>query len=128
MDQKVHTLKSWEFYQKSMKILGEKYLFKKYSRKRTCIFKWGANPKFCKETRRNPIDRLKDHIKDICDNGYEDIAVAAVNIMLEDIGYEACPIKLSKPNHTNIMEECFDDYPKLIKFHEFIRKKKIRKK
>ena len=119
---KIHVAKTWQFFNLTRKILGNNYLTKLYSRGRTTVFTWGANPTHCAEIKRNPLDRLKDNFIDLHKAKKTEISVEAANILLEDIGYEAAPIKSAEPDSDSIDRECLEDDLSLAKLHNAVLK------
>lgn len=52
-------LKTWQVMHALRKTLGDSFLQKLYKRSLRQIYRWSADPRFCEDTERNPLDRIE---------------------------------------------------------------------
>ena len=120
MKTKFQIEKTWQFFKQVREIFGINYATELYSRKQTTIYTWGADPAYCAENTRNPLDRIKDNFCDLHEAGKTEIAVAAANLLLAPIDYEAVPIEKTEPGSNNIKDECLNNIQALAKLQAAI--------
>lgn len=114
-------LKSWQFYCACRRILGEKFLTKLYNRSQRQVYRWCADPNFTVDKESNPLDLLSVLLKHLCEIGREDIARSALTILAESCGFEVVDRDVVVPDKCNLEEECLDDYPVVVQFHNAMR-------
>jgi uncharacterized membrane protein YkvA (DUF1232 family) len=114
-------LKSWQFFLSCRRILGEPFMTTLFSRGSRQIYRWSADPDVTNDSERNPLDRMTTILQRLHERGRTDVAIAALTIMVNAIGYEISPIDSAIPDKATLEEEMLDDYPALTMFHAKIR-------
>ena len=69
---------------------------------------WAANPSDCNNTRRNPIDCIRDLLDALDDVGKTEYARAAIDYMAKPLGGRFTDIETSKSDKKNIDSEIAD--------------------
>ena len=113
-------LTTWQFFHACRKILGDTCLQKIYKRSNKQIYRWSANPDFCEDVEKNPLDRLIVLVRKLAEVGREDIAFAGVRILADVLDCEVVPREHPTPDKATIADECLDDYPAIVAFHKAI--------
>ena len=115
-------LKTWQFFHACRKTLGDTFLQKLYNRGIRQIYRWSADPDFTGNNERNPLDRFKILLERLAEIGREDIALSAIEMFADAIGYEVQKNgKTVVPDQETIEAECLDDYPALVDFHKAVQ-------
>ena len=120
MKTKFNLKETWQFFKQVNHIFGIRYLIKLYSRKKTAVYSWCADPKYCVTNKRNPLDRIRDIFVDLHKAGKTDIAIAAINLLLESVDYETIPFKETKSVNSNIKDECLNNFQAMAKLQEVL--------
>jgi len=120
MKTKFNLKETWQFFKQVNQIFGIRYLIKLYSRKKTAVYSWCADPKYCVTNKRNPLDRIRDIFVDLHKAGKTDIAIAAINLLLESVDYETIPFKETKSVNSNIKDECLNNFQAMAKLQEVL--------
>ena len=113
-------LTTWQFFHAVRKVLGEAFLQKLYKKSPRQIYRWSANPDYCEDVEKNPLDRLIVLIKKLAEVGREDIALAALRILADILDCDVVPRSHPIPDKPTIADECLDDYPAIVAFHKAI--------
>lgn len=79
-----------------------------YRRSVRLVTYWAANPRYCNETKRNPLDRIRIMLEELDAAGYGDYARAAVDYISEPLGGEFSCQQKSKSDKGNIDSEAAD--------------------
>jgi hypothetical protein len=116
-------LKSWQFFLSCKHVLGDVFITSLYNRGARQIYRWSANPDFTSQEghERNPLDRMQILLERLHERGRTDVALSALALMANAIGYEVIPSTPAIPDKASIEEEMLDDYPSLVKLHNSIR-------
>lgn len=115
-------LKTWQFFRACRKTLGNSFMQKLYNRGLRQLHRWSADPDFCEDHERNPLDRLKILLARLNEIGREDVALSAVEMLAQAIGCEICRNgEAVVPDQETIEAECLDDYPALVEFHQAVK-------
>ena len=117
-------LTTWQFFHAAKKILGDSFLQKVYKKSLRQIYRWSANPDFCEDTEKNPLDRIKIILGRLVEIGREDVAYSAVQMLAEVLDCELVSKNHPTPDKSTIEDECLDDYPTITAFHNAIREGK----
>lgn len=80
------SFKSHQIFKIALHHLPKGRLQKIYTQKTRQIYKWAADPRFCEETARNPIDRVRILLDEINIAGYGDYAREAIDYMAAPLG------------------------------------------
>jgi hypothetical protein len=83
---------SWRIYHLAKNVLPAGFLQKLYTRSSRLIDLWAANPRFCGETARNPLDRCRALLQELAHTGYEDYAIATLDWMAAPLGRKTVPV------------------------------------
>jgi len=84
---------TWQFFYACRKILGDSFLQKVYKKSIKQIYRWSANPDFCEDVEKNPLDRLVVLIRKLAEVGRKEIALAAVRILADVLDCDVFPKK-----------------------------------
>jgi len=114
-------LTTWQFFHACRVVLGKSFLQKVFKRSLRQIYRWSANPQFCEEVERNPIDCLKIVIDRLKEIGRDDIAYAGLQILADSIDCDLVPRSHPLPDKKTLQDECLDDYPAVVDFHNSIK-------
>ena len=77
---------SWKIYHVALKKLTPGKLQKIYRRSSRLVSYWAADPRYCEETKRNPLDRIRVMLEELDLAGAGDYAQAAIDYMAAPIG------------------------------------------
>ena len=119
--QNLPPLKTHQFYAACRKILGMATLQKLFKKSPTQLYRWGMDPDFCEDWKRNPLDRLNVLLERLIEIGRDDIARAAVDILARTVDCELSCVNSANPDKDTVEAECFDDYPPVNRFHQAIQ-------
>ena len=121
-------LETWQVWNALKSILGEAYICKNWKVAPRTLAYWCADPKYVDEVRKNPIDRILEHLKELNIRGRKDIAIACAKLFAEAVKRDLPPADDEIiPDKETIEAECLDDYPALVEFHKAKREKKSKK-
>lgn len=81
-------MESWQIYHIALKKLPRGRLQQIYRRSARLVTYWAANPYYCDETKRNPLDRIRLMLDELDGAGYGEYARAAVDYIAEPLGGE----------------------------------------
>lgn len=101
-------MESWQIYHIAMKKLPPGRLQQIYSRSCRLVTYWAANPRYCNETKRNPLDRIRIMLEELDAAGYGDYARAAVDYISEPLGGEFSCSKTAESDKGNVDGEAAD--------------------
>lgn len=79
-------MQSWVIYHVALKRLPPGKLQKIYRRSARLVNYWAADPRYCEETKRNPIDRIQVMLEELDLAGAGDYARAAIDYMAAPLG------------------------------------------
>ena len=111
-------LKSHQFFHAANHILGQTFMAGIYKRSRRQLYRWAADPDFCEDHQRNPIDRLAKILERLCEIGKTDIAKAGVGILAGAVKCRLAEDGDATPDKKTLAEECLDDLPAVAWYHE----------
>ena len=114
--------RTWEYYQAAFEVLGDVFLRKVFGRSYTQICRYRRNPDFCADVEANPLDREMIIARALVNAGHQDVAIQMVAMLAEVVDCEVIRRPDSAPDKATVEEECLDDYPALLSFHEAVRK------
>jgi len=80
------TFGSHQIFKVAIQHLPKGRIQKIYTQKQRQVYKWAADPRFCEETARNPIDRIRILLDEINIAGYGDYAREAIDYMAAPLG------------------------------------------
>lgn len=112
-----------QYFSAVMHILGKPYLVKQYAVCERTVYKWGADPNHCEETKPNPLERLIRIQRCLCERGRDDVALSAATLVCKPLGYEPQKKGQYTPDKDNLLEEIIDDHPELVSFHRAMQDK-----
>jgi hypothetical protein len=78
-------MESWQIFHVAHKKLPPGTLQSIYRRSARLVTYWAANPKYCEETKRNPIDRIRDMLEALDIAGFGEYSRAAIDYMAEPL-------------------------------------------
>jgi len=81
-------IESWQIYHVALKKLPSGTLQRIYRRSCRLVHYWAADPRYVDETKRNPIDRIRQMLAELDTAGYGDYARAAIDYMAGPLGGE----------------------------------------
>ena len=102
-------IESWQIYHVALKKLPAGTLQRIYRRSCRLVHYWAADPRYADETKRNPIDRIRQMLSELDTAGYGDYARSAVDYMAEPLGGEFADkpgIKSDKGNPDGETSDC----------------------
>ena len=115
---------TWQFFSGCIYHLGKTTMNKLYQVGERTIERWSADPATTATSKRNPLDRYEDLLSMLMERGKKDVARTAVGRQAAIVGCELNVVGLGvKPDKETVEEECLDDYPVVIEFHDSIRRK-----
>ena len=114
-------LKSWQFFHACRVILGPEVVGRICGRCKRQAYRWAADPRYCDNVERNPIDWLGDLFEMLIEIGRRDIVLAGLRTLAEKANTEVKDLEPCCPDKETIAEECLDDYPAVSAFHTAIR-------
>lgn len=79
-------MESWKIYHVALKKLAPGQLQKIYRRSSRLVNYWAANPRYCEETKRNPLDRIRTMLEELDLAGSGDYAREAIDYMAAPLG------------------------------------------
>ena len=79
-----------------------------FSRSSRLVDYWSADPRYCGETRRNPLDRVRLLLDELDSAGYGDYARAAIDYMAEPLGGRFCGTETAKSDKGTVSGEVMD--------------------
>ena len=100
-------LQTWQVYHAAHKVLGPK-LSKLYTRSARLVAYWAADPRFCDQVHRNPIDRVGDMLEQLDLLGHGDIARGAVDLLARRLGGRFTETEPSKSDKGTVDGEAAD--------------------
>ena len=100
-------LQTWQVYHAAHKVLGPK-LSKLYTRSARLVAYWAADPRFCDQVHRNPIDRVGDMLEQLDLLGHGDIARGAVDLLARRLGGGFTETEPSKSDKGTVDGEAAD--------------------
>lgn len=74
-------MQSWQVYHAALKKLPPGMLQNLYRRSSRLIHYWAADPRYCEETKRNPLDRIRDMLDALDAAGAGEFARWAIDYM-----------------------------------------------
>jgi hypothetical protein len=114
-------MKSWEIYDRARKAL-EHEMYEVYgSRSSRVIDYWAQDPDCSAETKRNPIDRLEELLRRLCDAGERDTAKAVLRILASATNCYIRERSEVLPDKETLAEEIIDDLPRLVDYHRALQ-------
>jgi len=81
-------IESWQIYHVALKKLPAGTLQRIYRRSCRLVNYWAADPRYADETKRNPIDRIRQMLSELDTAGYGDYSRAAIDYMAGPLGGE----------------------------------------
>ena len=112
---------SWEIMFAIRETLGAVELQKIFSRGQTQLNRYCMAPHFA-DAQRNPLDRLQVLTEQLEAAGEHELALAAINFILEPLTARATAQNLPTPDKDTLEEECLDDFPELTTLDALIAK------
>ena len=79
-------IESWKIFHAALKKLPPGRLQAIWSRSARLVNYWAADPRYCEEIKRNPIDRVRPLLEELDLAGAGEYARAAIDYMAEPIG------------------------------------------
>jgi len=79
-------MESWQFFYVAKKQLPPGTLQAIYRRSARLVTYWAANPRHCEETKKNPIDRIKEMLEAMDIAGFGEYSRAAIDYMAAPLG------------------------------------------
>jgi len=81
-------VESWQIYNVALKRLPAGTLQRIYRRSCRLVHYWAADPRYADETKRNPLDRIRQMLAELETAGYGDYARAAIDYLSQPLGGE----------------------------------------
>ncbi|MFH1984803.1 MAG: hypothetical protein ABIL58_23425 [Pseudomonadota bacterium] len=126
-------LETWQFYSAALYHLGMSTLNKLYTglRSKGCpscgaqleesrerqIHRWASDPATTASHQHNPVDRYESLLKKLMERGAVDVARSVVARQIRIVR----PHDMPEPGCDTIAEECLDDYPAVLAYHDALR-------
>ena len=79
-----------------------------FSRSTRLVDYWAADSRYCEETRRDPIERIRMLLDELDSAGYGDYARAAIDYMSEPLGGRFCDAETAKSDKGTVAGEVMD--------------------
>lgn len=79
-------LQSHQIFHIAQKVLSKSEMHQIFGKTTRYMQMWAADPRYCEETRRNPLDQARLFFDALDDHGRRDVAAAALEYMAGDIG------------------------------------------
>lgn len=79
-----------------------------FSRSTRLVDYWAADARYCEETRRNPLDRVRMLLDELDSAGYGDYARAAIDYMAEPLGGRFCDTETARSDKGTVAGEVMD--------------------
>jgi hypothetical protein len=114
-------MKSWEIYQRARKVLRNEMYEVYGNRSSRMIDYWAQDPDFSAETKRNPIDRLEELLRRLCEAGERDAAKSALRILAHAANCYVRDRSEITPDKETLAEEIIDDLPRLVDYHQALQ-------
>ncbi len=83
-----YIVRTHQFWSAAHRILTPGLLTKIWKKSQRQIYRWGADPDYCEDCRRNPIDLLRVTCERLMEAGRSEVAEAALVLLAEPLGYE----------------------------------------
>jgi len=99
---------SWVVYYVARKKLSPGFLQQLYTVKSRMVRLWGANPRHCDRTVRNPLDRLRLLFEALDLHGYSEYAIAALDWLGEPLGRRSVAMEPSRSDKGSVDGEAAD--------------------
>ena len=100
-------VQTWQIYHAAHKVLGPE-LSKLYTRSARLVAYWAADPRFCDQVHRNPIDRVGDMLEQLDLRGHGDIARGAVDLLAQRLGGRFTETEPSRSDKGTVEAEVTD--------------------
>jgi hypothetical protein len=114
-------MKSWQVYECARKVLKTEMYEIYGNRSSRMIDYWAQDPDFSAETKRNPIDRLEELLRRLCEAGERDAAKAALRILAHATNCYIRDRSDIRPDKETLAEEIIDDLPRLVDYHRALQ-------
>jgi len=114
-------IESWQIYHVALKKLPAGALQRIYRRSCRLVNYWAADPRYADETKRNPLDRIRQMLADLDTAGYGDYARAAIDYLAAPLGGEFCEINTQRSDKNCVDGEVADCMVALGKLADEIR-------
>jgi hypothetical protein len=111
-------MKSWQIYDRARKSLRNEMYEIYGNRSSRMIDYWAQDPDFSAETKRNPIDRLEELLRRLCEADERDAAKAALRILAHATNCYIRDRSDIHPDKETLAEEIIDDLPRLVDYHQ----------
>lgn len=83
-----YIIRTHQFWSAAYRVLTPGLLAKIWKKSQRQLYRWGADPDYCEDCRRNPIDLLRITCERLLEAGRPDVAEAALALLAEPLGYE----------------------------------------
>lgn len=101
-------MESWQIYLVASKKLPPGTLQRIYRRSSRLVAYWAADPRYCNETKRNPLDRIRQMLSELETAGYGDYARWAIDYMAEPLDGQFTYKKPAKSDKGTVDGEAAD--------------------
>ena len=79
-------MESWQVFHAALKKLPRGVIQNIFRRSASLVTQWGADPKYCECTRRNPVDRIRLLLEEMDTAGCGEYSRWAIDYMAEPLG------------------------------------------
>jgi len=114
-------MKSWQIYERARRVLKHEMYEIYGNRSSRMIDYWAQDPDFSAETKRNPLDRLEELLRRLCESGEREAAMAALRILAHATNCYIRERSEVTPDKETLAEEIVDDLPCLVDFHRALQ-------
>lgn len=95
---------TWQLYKAAREELGTAFMSKLYHRSKREVYRWSADPDFCEDTSRNPLDRLITLCRALFSAGRGDVVTNTLRMCADALGFEVNP-RCSTSYHFGAVEQ-----------------------
>lgn len=114
-------VKSWEMMREAKDAVGIQALQRIFMVGDKCLYKQMRNPDYQGNSLRPVIKRVRMLLYDLNNVGAESLAQKILNYMAAAVDMHAVHNAQAQPDKATCLDECLDDYPQLVAFHDAIR-------
>ncbi len=89
-----YIVKTHQFWSAANRILTMPLLAKIWKKAHRQLYRWAADPDYCEECCKNPIDLLRITCERLIEAGRPEVAEAGLTLLTEPLGYEVRPLEI----------------------------------